>query len=63
MKIENLFSIIEKNRLDRVTDYGIDYVSVRSAMIDLFMIANSILVQRIGHPDLIDSPGKLKKIF
>ena len=62
MRIENLFSIIETNRLDRVSGYGIDYVNARSAMIDLFMLANAILAQRIGHPELIGSPGKLKRV-
>ncbi len=62
MRIENLFSIIETNRLDRVTGYGIDYVNVRSSMIDLFMIANAFLAQRIDHPELIGSPTKLKRV-
>jgi hypothetical protein len=47
MKIENLFSIIETDKLDSLTGYGIDYVNARSAMIDLFMTANAILAQRV----------------
>ncbi|MCD6238632.1 MAG: hypothetical protein J7K51_04800 [Thermotogae bacterium] len=62
MRIENLFSIIEMDRLDRVHGYGIDYVRLRSSMIDLFMIANAILAQKIGHPALIGSPVKLKRV-
>ena len=62
MTIENLFSIIETNRLYRVNGYGIDYVYVRSSMVDLFMIANALLAQKIGHPELAGSPVKLKRV-